>query len=63
MTPEEELESRANRDVIQPDHPCRNCGHTLDEHTGMWKNGTCCVCFCDKFEPATRDDLREDSDE
>jgi len=69
MTPDEELESRANADVLEPDHPCRNCGHEQDAH-GIFENHPQCfmdefggyACPCPCFEPATRDDLEEESE-
>jgi hypothetical protein len=56
LTPDEEWEMRANADVIQPDHPCRNCGQSLEYHVLAAANR------CWKFEPATRDDLEEESE-
>jgi hypothetical protein len=65
-TPAEEYESRANRDVIEPDHPCRKCLHPAFWHAN---SGEChysmpmIACDCSTFEPATRDDLESEGDE
>jgi hypothetical protein len=59
LKPDEELESRANADVLEPDHPCR-CGHGLIDHYP--DSLFCAECPCRRFEPATRDDLEEESE-
>jgi hypothetical protein len=72
-TPDEEFESRANRDVIEPDHPCRNCGHEQECHFVTGLHGIYPMacdfivgfysCGCRNFEPATKDDLESEGDE
>ena len=62
LKPDEELEMRANGTVIQPDHPCRNCGRRFDEHLTLlnarFAESYCCGCPC--FEPADAEDFRDE---
>jgi hypothetical protein len=36
LSPEEELESRTNQYVIQPEHPCANCDHAFRLHADKY---------------------------
>jgi hypothetical protein len=72
MTPDEALESRANQDVLDPTHPCHNCGHDALAHMEeSIQGGVFCIaaqygsdnfCGCQHFVPIELAELREEEE-
>jgi len=51
------LARQSEANIIEPDHPCRNCG------ASNWAHQELSDTACSKFEPMTLSDLRDEEED